>query len=97
MTPEEIGASFVADVELPERDPDNDNVVTRKKRENRELKDAINFKENKRLKRRNTAYILRRRAERVGLDPLPPGRQRKNVRDNWIRELKNREKLMNIE
>ena len=97
LTPEEIGASFVTDVELPERDPINDNLITRKKRENKKLKDAVNFKEDKRLKRRNSAYILRRRAERVGLDPLAPGRQRKNVRDNWIRELKNREKLMNIE
>ena len=96
LTPEEIGASFVTDVELPERDPINDNLITRKKRENKKLKDAVNFKEDKRLKRRNSAYILRRRAERVGLDPLAPGRQRKNVRDKWVRELKNREKLLNI-
>ena len=96
LTPEEIGASFVTEVELPERDPINDNLITRKKRENKKLKDAVNFKDNKRLKRRNSAYILRRRAERVGLDPLAPGRQRKNVRDKWVRELKNREKLLNI-
>mgnify|MGYP003678386322 FL=1 len=45
---------------------------------------------------RNKAYSLRDRAEKAGMTKLPPGRQRKNVRAEWIRELEDREKAMGI-
>ena len=54
------------------------------------------YHEQHRKKRRNEAYLLRRRAEAVGLKPLKGGRQRENVRKEWIRELRNREKIQGI-
>ena len=36
------------------------------------------------------------RAEKVGMDMLPAGRQRKNVREEWVKELESREQAMGI-
>ena len=81
--------------QLPPRNPDNDRPLARKRKENKKLKKIKeeSYKEEHRKKRRNEAYLLRRRAEAVGLKPLGNGRQRENVRKEWIRELRKREKL----
>ena len=93
-----VGGSFEIQSDLPDRDPVNDKPVKRKKDENKRLKE-INTKSytaEHRHKRRNSAYLLRKRAEAVGLSKLPPGRQRANVRVDWMEELRNREKLAGI-
>ena len=84
--------------QLPPRNPDNDRPLARKRKENKKLKEIKeeSYKEEHRKKRRNEAYLLRRRAEAVGLKPLKGGRQRENVRKEWIRELRNREKIQGI-
>ena len=95
---EDIGGSFELTDELPPRDPLNDKPKTRSLRERKAIKsvNTKSFKKQHRKARRNTAYLLRARADKVGLSPLKPGRQRKNVRDEWIRELRQREKAMGI-
>ena len=84
--------------QLPPRNPINDKPKTRVQRENKKKKEitAKSYKEQHRKKRRNEAYLLRKRAEAVGLKPLKGGRQRENVRKEWIRELRNREKIQGI-
>ena len=95
MTPEDVGGSFEVDVDLPERDTVNDKLKTRVTNENRALKKVYSEDKRKRKETATTARQLRIRANKVGMDMLPPGRQRQNVRDEWIRELKNREKAFN--
>ena len=95
MTPEDVGSSFEVDVDLPERDKVNDKLKTRVTNENRALKKTYTEDKRKRKETATTARQLRIRANKVGMDMLPPGRQRQNVRDEWIRELKNREKAFN--
>jgi len=95
MTPEDVGSSFEVDVDLPERDTVNDKLKTRVTNENRALKKTYTEDKRKRKETATTARQLRIRANKVGMDMLPPGRQRQNVRDEWIRELKNREKAFN--
>jgi len=95
---EDIGGSFEVNTELPPRDPLNDRPRSRSYHEKKAINGATSrsFKAQHRKTRRNTAYLLRMRAEKVGLPPLKPGRQRKNIRDEWIRELRQREKAMGI-
>ena len=95
MTPEDVSGSFEVDVDLPERDTVNDKLKTRVTNENRALKKVYTEEKRKRKETATTARKLRIRANKVGMDMLPPGRQRQNVRDEWIRELKNREKAFN--
>ena len=95
MTPEDVGSSFYVDVDLPERDTVNDKLKTRVTNEKRALKKTYTEDKRKRKVTATTARKLRIRADKVGLEMLPPGRQRQNVRDEWIRELKNREKALN--
>ena len=94
----DVGASLEISSDLPPRDPINDKPKTRNRRENKVLKDIKkkSYTEAHRKKRRNDAYLLRARAEKVGLPPLKGGRQRDNVRKDWIRELRNREKIQGI-
>ena len=94
----EIGSSLPITSDLPERDPSNDKPIGRIKKEKKAVK-AIqdgSYKDGKRLNRRKKAYNLRVRAEKVGMDVLPAGRQRKNVRDEWIEELEKREQAQGI-
>ena len=95
MTPEDVSNSFDVNVDLPERDTVNDKLKTRVTNENRALKKVYTEEKRKRKETATTARQLRIRANKVGMDMLPPGRQRQNVRDEWIRELKNREKALN--
>ena len=94
----DVGASLEINSELPPRDPSNDKPKARHRRENTALKEIKkkSYTEAHRKKRRNDAYLLRARAEKVGLPPLKGGRQRDNVRKDWIRELRNREKIQGI-
>ena len=94
----DVGASLEIRSELPPRDPMNDKPKAKRRIENKaikNLKDA-SYKEQHRKRRRNEAYLLRARAEKVGLKPLGGGRQKQNVRKEWIRELRKREKLQGI-
>ena len=95
MTPEDLGGSFDVDVDLPNRDKVNDKLKTRVTNENKALKKVYSEDKVKRKETATTARKLRIRADKVGMEMLPPGRQRQNVRDEWIRELKNREKALN--
>ena len=95
MTPEDVGSSFDVDVDLPKRDKVNDKLKTRVTNENKALKKVYTEDKRKRKETATTARKLRIRADKVGMEMLPPGRQRQNVRDEWIRELKNREKALN--
>ena len=95
MTPEDLGSSFDVDVDLPNRDTVNDKLKTRVTNENKALKKVYSEDKVKRKETATTARKLRIRADKVGMEMLPPGRQRQNVRDEWIRELKNREKALN--
>ena len=95
MTPEDVSGSFEVNVDLPERDTVNDKLKTRVTNENKALKKVYTEDKRKRKVTATTARKLRIRADKVGLEMLPPGRQRQNVRDEWIRELKNREKALN--
>ena len=81
--------------QLPPRNPINDQPIKRTRSENKKLKEIKqkSYQEDHRKKRRNEAYLLRKRAEAVGLKPLGGGRQRENVRKEWIKELRKREKL----
>ena len=76
----------------------NDRPIKRTRKENKTVKDikSKSYKEQHRKRRRNEAYLLRARAEKVGLKPLGGGRQKQNVRKEWIRELRKREKLQGI-
>ena len=94
----QIGKAVQITSKLPKRDPVNDKPNLRVAKENKKLKQIQNgtYKDSKRLERRKLAYNLRSRAEKVGMAMLPPGRQRKNVRNEWIKELQEREKAMGI-
>ena len=89
----DIGKSIAITSELPERDPSNDKPIGRIRKEKKAVRDIQNgtYNNDKRLNRRKKAYNLRMRAEKVGMPMLPSGRQRKNVRDDWIKELEKRE------
>lgn len=93
----DVASEFIGvDVDqLPPRNPVNDQPIKRTRSENKKLKEIKqeSYQEDHRKKRRNEAYLLRKRAEAVGLKPLGGGRQRENVRKEWIKELRKREKL----
>ena len=94
ITPQDLGSSLKVKVDLPKRDTVNDTPKTRVTNEKRALKKAYTEEERKRKEMRDTARILRARANKVGMKMLTPGRQRQNVRNEWVRELKNREKVL---
>ena len=83
---------------LPERDPANDKPRAKTRKENKTLKAIQNgtYKDEGRLEKRRKAYDLRMRAEKVGLEMLPAGRQRKNVRQEWMTALEKREQAPGI-
>jgi len=94
----DIGASLEITTDLPERDPVNNKQKARISKEKNDVKSIQGgtFKKKEKQDLRNKAYSLRDRAEKAGMTKLPPGRQRKNVRAEWIRELEDREKAMGI-
>ena len=87
-----IEAEYELD-KLPIRDERNNKPGKRKKTEKKKLKRAVSKqrKKDKELKQRRARYALRVRAEKVGLEPLPPGRLSKGKREVWLNKLKNLE------
>ena len=94
----DIGNMVPINPNLPERDPANDKPRAKTRKENKTLKAIQNgtYKDEGRLEKRRKAYDLRQRAEKVGLEMLPAGRQRKNVRQEWMKELEKREQAQGI-
>ena len=94
----DIGNMVPINPNLPERDPANDKPRAKTRKENKTLKAIQNgtYKDEGRLEKRRKAYNLRMRAEKVGLEMLPAGRQRKNVRQEWMTELEKREQAQGI-
>ena len=94
----DVGASLEISSELPPRDPVNDRPIKRTRKENKAIKEinSESYKDQHRKRRMNEAYLLRKSAEKVGLKPLGGGRQKENVRKEWIRELRNREKAQGV-
>tara|TARA_Y100000401_G_scaffold117168_1_gene124936 strand:+ start:103 stop:777 length:675 start_codon:yes stop_codon:yes gene_type:complete len=85
------------DVELPTRDPKNDNPVKRAKLEEKRVKEVTKYaieKEKERIYQQE-AYQLRKRAKKVGLELLPSGRTSKGARKKWLEELERLEKEQN--
>ena len=93
-----IGKAVAITSHLPERDESNDRPLKKTRAENKKVRAIQNgtYKQEKRTTRRKKAYNLRMRAEKVGMDMLPAGRQRKNVREEWVKELESREQAMGI-
>ena len=79
------------DIELPERDDSNDDPDERKKAEKKNLKKRVSsYARAKRTtdkQKQNERYAIRRRAEKVGLELLSPGRHTKTIRDRWMEKL----------
>ena len=94
----DIGNMVPINPNLPERDPANDKPRAKTRKENKTLKAIQNgtYKHEGRLEKRRKAYDFRQRAEKVGLEMLPAGRQRKNVRQEWMTELEKREQAQGI-
>ena len=94
----DIGESLQITTDLPERDDVNDKPKLRHIKENKKIKTIQNgtFRNKETNKLRKKARNLRERAKKVGMPKLPPGRQRKNVRAEWIKELEDRERVRGI-
>ena len=86
---EVIEAEYDLD-KLPERDKSNDTPHKRVKKEKQKLKLSVaqHKKKTKQLKTRRDNYKLKKRAEKVGLKLLPPGRWSKGKREAWLNKLK---------
>ena len=80
-------------IKLPERHPSNDEPKARDDFE----KDRLKYKIKKaqisesEAKKQSNRYLIRKRAEAVGLELLSPGRHSRSERDNWMKELEKRE------
>ena len=87
---EVIDAEEINFKELPERNPENDFPEKRKKKEKKNLQQAISKskKKAKQLNARKERYQLLKRAKDVGLKPLPPGRWSKGKKEAWLNKLK---------
>ena len=76
---------------LPDRNPKNDKPHARVYRQSQRLRHSV--KDARRKARRHIAYSWRKRAERVGLAPLPPGRPPDHVKRKWRKELERMERI----
>ena len=76
---------------LPDRNPKNDKPHARVYRQSQRLRHSV--KDARRKARRHIAYSWRKRAERVGLTPLPPGRPPDHVKRKWRKELERMERI----
>lgn len=94
----EIGQSIEPSAKLPPRNKKNNNPNKVTAEQNKSLKSAISSakKIGKKKVDRNQRYALRKRAEVVGLDPLPPGRPDPHKRKLWMKELVKKEKALGI-
>ena len=80
--------------DLPDRNSKNDKPHARTYRQSQRLRHSV--KDARRKARRHIAYSWRKRAEKVGLDPLPPGRPPDHVKRNWRKELEKMERSAGI-
>tara|TARA_Y100000310_G_scaffold180177_1_gene180092 strand:+ start:223 stop:927 length:705 start_codon:yes stop_codon:yes gene_type:complete len=85
---EVIEAEYDLD-KLPERDKSNDEPNKRIKKEKHKLNLSVaqQKKKSKQLKARRDNYKLIKRANKVGLKLLPPGRWSKGKRQAWLKKL----------
>ena len=74
---------------LPERHMSNDTPKVRESFEKNRLQKKIAAKreETNEVTSQAKRYLIRKRANAVGLDLLPPGRHTKSERDNWMKKL----------
>ena len=86
LVKEEIKEEFK---ELPKRNKENDSPHKRLMKETKRIKSAKELELKNERQKKN--YALRKRAERVGLKPLPGGRPNKYDRKRWLKELEKRE------
>ena len=84
-------------IELPERHPSNNMPKIRDDYERARLKGKVTkrTKEFTEKDKQADRYLIRKRANAVGLELLPPGRQSKSVKDKWMRELEELESKNN--
>ena len=77
------------DVELPERDSSNDSPRKRESSEKSRIQVArfSQIKKEKEADAQHSAYEIRKRANKVKLDLLPPGRHSQTTRDEWMEKL----------
>ena len=76
--------------ELPPRDPKNDHQIRERNNDFKKTREVV--KAAKKNVDRNQRYSLRKRAERVGLDPLPAGRPHPAKRKAWLKKLEGLER-----
>ena len=79
---------------LPDRNPKNNKPHARTYRQSQRLRRSV--KDARRKARRHIAYSWRKRAERVNLTPLPPGRPPDHVKRQWRKELEKLERAAGI-
>lgn len=95
----EIGKSIDSKIELPPRDPSN-NKPNKKYNEQKKALKKIPM-ESKKIadykKSRRRSYKLRKRAQAVGLELLPLGRQTDIIKEKWEQKLYKLEKEMDLE
>ena len=88
---EEIGEFLDVEYEkLPERNPKNNIPIRQLNRDKKETTQAI--KRANKNSDKSKRYKLRKRAEKVGLEPLPGGRPHPAKRKAWIRKLEKLER-----
>lgn len=87
----------LADIELPPRDPRNDNPNSKAVSDGIKIRAATKFaiQQEKEKIYQKDAYQLRKRAKKVGLKLLGNGRHSKGTRQNWLKELEKLEKEQN--
>ena len=93
-TPSEIIDSIPVSDSLPKRNKENNKPLKRVLKEKKKIK-KIKANPNLLKKKKdqyNNWYHIRKRAKKVGLDPLPPGKPTKTQRAEWMAELKRLEK-----
>ena len=87
----DVIAEHVGDteIELPERHISNDSPKLRDDYERARLTGKITTRTKELTEKDKQAerYLIRKRANAVGLELLPSGRQSKSVKDNWLRKL----------
>tara|TARA_R100000700_G_C3162991_1_gene138638 strand:+ start:836 stop:1516 length:681 start_codon:yes stop_codon:yes gene_type:complete len=87
----------LSSIDLPERDPQNDNPARKAAQDVVNLKNATKFEMEKEKKKQyqKNAYEMRKRAKKVGLELLGNGRHTKGERKKWLEELERLEKEQN--
>ena len=76
-------------IEVPERHPSNDKPKLRDAYEKARLKGKVKsrMKDLSEKDKQAQRYLIRKRAKRVGLEMLPPGRHSRSVKDEWMKRL----------